>query len=229
MSAAQPPRADGSFASPATYQNGTPDFEARAEALRPLYERAHASGLVSDKAKLEALAATRSFLHHANAHEKGFREAAKERGIRRGRLETRVLRYIFRVETIDGRTSVNRWADALAWLADHCDATVPDTVAVETAINVGGRLTKIAEIEHKRRQAANAASVALRSAPTFYDEMATELDECEPFADDEILEPNTLAVFLKHVTPNGVAEEYGPIRVESLIRAAIRALPRCPT
>jgi hypothetical protein len=190
MSKAKPRRADGSSASPATYQNGTPeapalDFEARAEALRPLYERARESVLGSNKAKLEALAATRSFLHHAKAHEDDFKAAAKDRGIKWGRLETRLLRYIYKIDTIDGRTSVNRWADALAWLANNCDASVPDTVAIETAIKVGGRLTKIAAIEHKRRQAANVASAALRSAPTFFDEMIGLLDRSEPDAEDE--------------------------------------------
>lgn len=213
---------------PETYHFGTsdddgPDFEAEAERLRPLFEEAHNATIATNKTKLHALVAARGFFTRARQHKAEFYKAARARGIKAGLTETRVVRFLYNVDVIDGRTSVNRWADALAWLAEKTEG-LSDSEAVAAANRVG-TLTKIAAIQHAARAKKRDDAAAAIPAPSFFEEMILKLNECEPT--DERLEPDTVAVFVE-ATLGGSSHRYGPIRVEALIRAAVTALPRCP-
>jgi hypothetical protein len=207
-----------------TYQSGTTAvsvYAAEAAKLRPLFMEASQAGILSTRKKLEALAAARPFLILARRNRADFQDEAKRvRGIKAGRLETRVIRYLHDVDVRDSRTSAGRWADALEWLTERC-VGVSDAEAVEAAIRAGGE-TKIAEIQRRGRAAKRSAMSAVLPAPTFLEGALRMLDEYEP--DDSPPEPNTISVRIEVIDPAGTPRLYARLPVESLIRSAITTM-----
>ena len=212
-----------------TYQNSRshgsgddsppPDFAALAERLRPLFREVDDASVATNRQKLRSLAKARSFLILARRYRAEFFAVAKEHGIKAGRLETRVIRYLYGFEPVEGWTSVGQWADRLVWMAERCEG-LSDSEAVKAAISVGG-LTKIGRVQQAARATARAKSY-VTSSPTFLEWVLAKLDEYEP--DDSPAEPNTVSVRIEFVDPNGKPHLYARIPVESVIRAAVNAM-----
>jgi hypothetical protein len=137
-----------------------PDFEAMADQIRAKYEFA----IDFDYRTIHALADTRSFLIAARRWPVEFKALSRARGIKGGRLETMVIRW-FRSEADIGRTNVNRWADALMWLTDHCP-TESASAALAAAEKVGG-LVKIAAIWRAAKNAETQNAAAVAEPPDF--------------------------------------------------------------
>jgi hypothetical protein len=209
----------------ATYQNGTSYeelwdcYDAERRGLRPFYKRAGRSTLASRRHKLRAVASTRPYLILARKNPASFSKYCRTRlGIKCGRLETKLLRSIYDIATLHGRTSVNRWADALAWMVDNCDGQTDDQT-VDTVLRRGG-LCKVARLYRAPIQAAK--HKLIQPAPTFVQEMLRKLDEFEP--DLTAGRPNSLSVRLEYIDLSGMSHLYARIPVEKLIRDAMAAL-----
>jgi hypothetical protein len=99
------------------------DFAAEAARLRVKWQGADTFGREADKKKIRVLIETRHYLRAAQAGRGLFFALARGRGIRYGKLETKVLRYIG-MRTERSRTAVNRFASVLAWLADQPESDV---------------------------------------------------------------------------------------------------------
>jgi hypothetical protein len=207
-----------------------PDFEEMANQIRPSYKFA----INFDRRTIHALADTRPFLVAARRWPVEFEALSEARGIRRGRLETKVIRW-FRSEADIGRTNVNRWTDALMWLMDHCPAE--STSAVVAAAQKVGGLTDIATIWRaaKNAQTRNAAAVA--APPDLVAEAdaiieGLEPDRVEPIPADyqpppEHEEENSVGVSVWRKRP-GCPREYFEIgRDEKSIRRALKELRQC--
>src|SRR5271163_2708817 len=140
---------------PAIQGEPVPDFEEMAGQIRTKYEFA----IDFDHRTIDALADTRPFLAAARRWPVEFKALSRPRGIKQGRLETKVIRW-FRSEDDIGRTNVNRWADALMWMMDHCSGE--NASAAVAAAEKVGRLTEIAALWRaaKRANTRNAAAVA---------------------------------------------------------------------
>jgi hypothetical protein len=204
-----------------------PDFETMADQIRAKYEFA----IDFDYRTIHALADTRSFLIAARRWPVEFKALSRARGIKHGRLETMVIRW-FRSEADIGRTNVNRWADALMWLVDHCPAESASAV-VAAAEKVGG-LTKIAAIWRAATNAKTRNAAALAEPPNVVAEAdaiiaGLEPDRVEPIPADyqpppEHDEENSVGVSLWRKRP-GCPREYYEIRGdEKSIRRALKEL-----
>jgi hypothetical protein len=107
------------------YQVGTSgddsayDFVAEALRLRGKWQGAATFGREADKKKIRVLIETRRYLWQARAHRGLFAALARGRGIKYGKLATKVLRFIIGMRTDRSRTPINRFGDILAWLADQ--------------------------------------------------------------------------------------------------------------
>jgi len=208
-----------------------PDFEEMADQIGAKYE----FGIDFDRRTLHALADTRAFLAAARRWPVEFKVRSKTRGIKRGRLETMVVRWC-RSDADIGRTNVNRWADALMWMMEHCPAESSATV-VAAAERVGG-LTDIADLWRaaERAKKRNAAGVEegppdlLAQADAIIEGL--EPDRVEPIPADyqppaENAEEDSVGVSLWRKRP-GCPREYYEIGFdEKSIRRALRELRRC--
>lgn len=197
-----------------------PDFAALAHRLRPLFGAAERAAISTTRSRLIALAAARPFLAYARQYRGVFQSEACKRGIKYGRLETRAVRYLYDVRVIDGRTSVARWADALAWLTEKC-ANKSDEQAVQAAVAIGG-LTSIAKLQAASRAAEGKRAKATSPAPTFREWVLTQLDAFE--ADDASSPPDTISVRVEVVDPSGVPHLYMRVASEDVIRSAVAAM-----
>jgi hypothetical protein len=160
---------------PATPIEGepVPDFEAMADQIRAKY----AFAIDFDHRTIHALADTRSFLVAAWRWPVEFKALSEARGIKRGRVETQVIRW-FRSEADIGRTSLNRWGDALMWLVDHCPAQSA-SAAVAAAEKVGG-LVKIATIWRAAEKAKTRNVAAVTEPPNLVAEADAIIEGLEP-------------------------------------------------
>jgi hypothetical protein len=207
-----------------------PDFEEMADQIRDKYEFA----IDFDHRTVHALADTRAFLTAARRWPVEFRALSKGRGIKRGRLETMVIRW-FRSDTDIGRTNVNRWADALMWMMDHCPAESA-SAAVAAAERVGG-LTHIADLWRAAEKAKARNAAAVEEPPNLVAEAdaiieGLEPDRIEPIPADyqpsfEHDEENSVGVSVWRKRP-GCPREYYEIDLnEKLIRRALKELRQC--
>jgi hypothetical protein len=207
-----------------------PDFEEMADQIRDKYEFA----IDFDHRTIHALADTRPFLAAARRFPVEFKALSGARGIKQGRLETKVIRW-FRSEADIGRTNVNRWADALMWMMDHCPGE-SSSVAVAAAEKVGG-LTEIAALWRaaKRATTQNAAAVAdppdvLAEADAIIESL--EPDRVEPIPADyqppaEHDEEDSVGVSVWRKRPGCPREYYEIGRDEKSIRRALKELRQC--
>jgi hypothetical protein len=207
-----------------------PDFEKMADQIRPKY----AFAVDFDRRTIHALVDTRSFLVAARRWPVEFRVLSTARAIKQGRLETKVIRW-FRSEADIGRTNVNRWADALMWLVDHCVAESA-SAAVAAAEKVGG-LVKIAEIWRaaKQAQTRNAAAVAeprdlVAEADAIIEGL--EPDRVEPIPADyqppaEHDEEDSVGVSVWRKRPGCPREYYEIGGNEKSVRRALKELRQC--
>jgi hypothetical protein len=145
-----------------------------------------------------------------------------------------VIRW-FRSEADIGRTNVNRWADALMWLTDHCVAESA-SAAVAAAEKIGG-LVKIAEIwrASKKAQTRNIAALAeplnvVAEADAII--AGLEPDRVEPIPADfqppaEHDEEDSVGVSVWRKRPECPREYYEIGRDEKSIRRALKELRQC--
>jgi hypothetical protein len=207
-----------------------PDFEEMADQIRAKYEFA----INFDYRTIHALADTRPFLVAARRWPVEFKALSRARGIMQGRLETMAIRW-FRSEADIGRTNVNRWADALMWFTDHCEAESA-SAAVAAAQKIGG-LTDIATIWRAATNARirNAAAVAeprdlVAEADAIIEGL--EPDRIEPIPADyqppaEHDEEDSVGVSVWRKRP-GCPREYYEIRGnEKSVRRALKELRQC--
>jgi hypothetical protein len=207
-----------------------PDFEEMADQIRAKYEFA----IDFDYRTIQALADTRSFLLAARRWPVEFRALSKARGIKRGRLETMVIRW-FRSETDIGRTNVNRWGDALMWFTDHCQAESA-SAAVAAAQKIGG-LTDIATIWRAAKNAKTRNTAAVAEPPNVVAEAdaiiaGLEPDRVEPIPADyqppsEHDEEDSVGVSVWRKRPGCPREYYEIGRDEKSIRRALKELRQC--
>jgi hypothetical protein len=207
-----------------------PDFEEMADQIRAKYEFA----IDFDHRTIHALADTRAFLAAAQRWPVEFRTLSRARGIKQGRLETMVIRW-FRSEADIGRTNVNRWADGLMWLMDHCP-TESTSAAVAAAEKVGG-LTEIADIWHAAKNARTRNAAAVAEPPDLIAEAdaiieGREPDRLEPIPADyqppaEHDEEDSVGVSVWRKRPGYPREYYDIGRDEKSIRRALKELRQC--
>jgi hypothetical protein len=207
-----------------------PDFEEMADQIRAKYEFA----IDFDYRTIHALVDSRAFLVAARRWPVEFRALSRARGIKRGRLETMVIRW-FRSEADIGRTNVNRWADALMWLTDHCPPESA-SAAVAAAEKVGG-LTKIAAIWRAAENAKARNHAAVAEPPDLVAEAdaiieGLEPDRVEPIPADyqppaEHDEEDAVGVSVWRKRPGCPREYYELGRDEKSIRRALKELRKC--
>jgi len=149
--------------------------------------------------------------------------------------ETMVVRWC-RSDADIGRTNVNRWADALMWMMEHCPAESSATV-VAAAERVGG-LTDIADLWRAAERAKKRNAAAVEEGPPDLLAQADaiieglEPDRVEPIPADyqppaENAEEDSVGVSLWRKRP-GCPREYYEIGFdEKSIRRALRELRRC--
>ena len=207
-----------------------PDFDDMANQIRAKYEFA----IDFDRRTLHVLADTRIFLAAARRWPLEFRALSKARGVKRGRLETMVIRW-FRTEADIGRTNVNRWADALMWLMDRYPTETTSAV-VAAAEKVGG-LTELANLWRAANAAKTRNATAVAEPPDLLAEadaiiQGLEPDRVEPIPADyqppaEHEEEDSVGLSVWRKRPGCQREYYEIGRNEKFIRRALKELRQC--
>jgi hypothetical protein len=200
-----------------------PDFEALAEPLRPKFEAVKKLDLNGMRARLEALAETRTFLRAAREFPAEFRRLSRSRHAisGKGRIETVVLRWFF-ARTDKGWTGINRAADILAWMTYQYQGESPAADLVETVLREG-----YVEVANRFRQ----TQTSLKPEPAPLIEEAEDTLENHAPADatwlfERVPDNSKTEIDLMYVVqrPGALPQLYPVQRDEKLIRAARRLL-----
>ena len=145
-----------------------------------------------------------------------------------------VIRW-FRSDADIGRTNVNRWADVLMWLTDHC-AAESASAAVAAADKVGG-LVNIAAIWRAAKSAETRNAAAVEEPLDLVAEAdaiieGLEPDRVEPIAADyqppaERDEEDSVGVSVWRKRPGCPREYYEIGGNEKSVRRALKELRQC--